>query len=63
MAKSSPRLRGPTRSLRVRLEDGRNRVALLENQTLRADLDKDAAELKRKIFKGGNQATPGSKKD
>jgi len=61
MAKNTPRLRGPTRSLRIRLEDGRNRVALLENQTLRADLDKEAAELKRKIFKGGNAPAP--KKD
>jgi len=61
MAKNQTRLRGPTRPLHTRLEDGRNRVALLENMTLRADLDKEAATLKRKIFKGGNAPAP--KKD
>lgn len=50
MAKHSNRLRGSTRPLNVRLEDGRNRVALLENRLLREDLDKGARDLKRKIF-------------
>lgn len=61
MAKNQARQRGPTRPLHTRLADGRNRVALLENRILRSDLDKDAADLRRKIFKGGTTADP--KKD
>jgi len=33
-------------------------VALLENRILRSDLDADAADLRRKIFKGGTTADP-----
>lgn len=51
MAKKTLRLRGPTRSLRTRLEESKNRTALLENRTLKADLDKDAADLRRKLFR------------
>ncbi len=45
------RLRGPTRPVTVRLEEAKNRTLLLENRVLRADLDKDARDLRRKIFR------------
>ncbi len=51
MAKQTNRLRGPTRPLATRLEETKNRVSLLENRLTRASLDKDARDLRRKIFK------------
>lgn len=60
MAKTTIRLRGPTRPLRTRLEESKNRTALLENRILKGDLDKDAADLRRKIFR---RDSPAPKKD
>jgi len=53
MPKANIRLRGPTRPLETRLTETKMRVELLENRKLRADLDKDARDLRRKIFRKG----------
>ena len=45
------KLRGPTRPLAVRLAETKLRAELLENRITKGQLDKDARDLRKRIYR------------